>query len=372
MPKILGVIHSLEIGGAEKSFCALFSRLTSLGFDTEIIYFQDKQPLQLKGQLKDLKLANRLHQLQSKNPFTLRALLSRKISEIKPDLIISFMDQTNILTLLSLLTLKTKPAVIVCERNNPARNLILSRKSPAALQTLARIIRNISYHFADSICVQTAGAKNYFQSRLKKADISVIPNFIKNVETASNPRRDKKIISVARLVPEKGLEELILAFKKVQEDAPDWLLEIYGQGPLERSLLELIQKEGLQDKIRLLGKVNELQQSYESASIFVLNSNYEGFPNALMEAMAHGCACVARDCDYGPSEIIEHNSTGILLPGSGFNELVSALKSLVSNENVRLKLGQAAKASLPEKFKEELFYESFLALINKCLKASKA
>lgn len=367
--RIIGVIHNLEIGGAEKIFCCLFERLRKEGYQIGINCFY-----QADSQIQLHELTDSVNYLDSKtkNPFVLIRKLANKIKTQKADLVISFMDQTNILALLSLLYLRLlygiKIPVIVCERNNPARNLILKPSFPAVVQSAARIFRNLIYKLADSICVQTSGAKNYFKNPDK---IEVIPNFVDQTAGLPDTERKKKIISVARLVPEKGLEELIKVFNQLSPNLTDWTLGIYGIGPLKEKLEDLIYSCNLQSRVFLHGKVQDLSEVYAESSIFVLNSEYEGFPNSLMEAMSNGCCCIARNCDYGPAEMINNNVNGILLKTTDGSELASALLEVATNDNFRKKLASQAVIDINQNFSQSSFYEPFLLLVSRLLNSRR-
>lgn len=339
--RITGLISNLDRGGAEKNFCALFNALQGKGYRCTVITLRESAALQqtLTPEITQRCLG------WSKSSGALRLLreLKQQISNAKPDLLISFMDQTNMLALFA--SKKLQVPVLVCERNNPAKNLILARHWPTPIQALAKSVRNFSYRRAGSICVQTAGAAQYFKQYVPRVPCTVIPNFVEPVTgTAIKPRK-KIVLGVGRLVPEKGFAELIDSFATVAQSFPDWQLHIFGEGPCREVLQLKIDRLALQQNVKLLGKIENLQPHYLEASIFVLNSQYEGFPNALLEAMASGCAVIASNCPYGPADLIKDRINGLLVPMSHPSDLAKALKYLMSEAAERIRLGSEAQAS---------------------------
>ena len=141
------------------------------------------------------------------------------------------------------------------------------------------------------------------------------------------------VLAVGRLVPQKGFDILIQSFASSQARNKQWKLIILGEGVERSSLHALIEKEGLQRQIELPGVVSEPWKWFNRARVFVLSSRFEGFPNALIEAMAMGCPTVATDCHSGPSEIIRHGHNGMLVPVDDIDALTAALDDLTEHPN---------------------------------------
>lgn len=332
------------MGGAEKNFVALFNGLSAKGYNCSIVCLR---PISSSNSslAKDLSDKIKVVELPGYSITRLISLikdLRQSLSTLNPDCIVSFMDQSNIIALLALPREK-KPAVIVCERNNPARNKILSSGLPSIFQIPARLLRNHIYKKANYICCQTEGASRYFRRYVPRVETITIPNF---VTPALNPTPMKErlpvIVSVARLVPEKGLDQLIRAFFSISEKHKNWRLEIYGDGPEKGKLEQLVQELRAQRKIKLRGKSDKIDEILNQAAVFVLNSRFEGFPNALLEAMATGCAAIASDCDFGPSDIIEHNVNALLIKPNNIEALTEELERLLTFEELRVQLSEQA------------------------------
>jgi glycosyltransferase involved in cell wall biosynthesis len=99
---------------------------------------------------------------------------------------------------------------------------------------------------------------------------------------------------------------------------------------------------GISDVVDMPGIVKEPAEWLHKAKFFILPSRFEGFPNALLEAMACGCAAIAADCPSGPAEIIRHNENGLLVPKEDVKALSVAMSRLMEDEELRTRLGQRA------------------------------
>ena len=213
---------------------------------------------------------------------------------------------------------------------------------------------------SDAFVTQTyADLKNY--NFLKRS--YVIYNPIKIEKFDLNVKKQNIVLGVGRLDKQKGFDVLIKAFKKIGKD--DWKLLIAGDGPERERLETLIKKLG-STNIELIGKTKEIFKYYSQASIFVLSSNKEGFPNVLIEAMAFGCAVVSFDCPYGPAEIIENGVNGILVKNQDENGLKEAIELLIKDEELRKKLSKEA-IKVREKYSIEKIVKEWEKVIKKSL-----
>jgi glycosyltransferase involved in cell wall biosynthesis len=148
---------------------------------------------------------------------------------------------------------------------------------------------------------------------------------------------------MGRLSVEKGFDLLIEAFGRVAAHRPDWSLTILGDGP-ERARLECLAAElHLEYRVSLPGRVADPLPLLADAQAFALPSRYEGFPNALLEAMAAGLPSVAFDCPSGPSDIIADGWNGLLVPAGDVGQLSAALGWLMDNPRERARIGANAR-----------------------------
>lgn len=152
----------------------------------------------------------------------------------------------------------------------------------------------------------------------------------------------RNIVTVGRLNEQKNQELLIRAYSQLSDETEDELL-IYGVGPLRRHLEELIGELGLENRIHLMGLSKNVPKDIKSAKTFVLPSDYEGMPNALMEAMALRLPCIATACPCGGAEmLIENGVNGLLIPVGDEGELTQKLRLLLGDEQLRAEMGRKA------------------------------
>jgi glycosyltransferase involved in cell wall biosynthesis len=270
----------------------------------------------------------------------------KKLENDRPAIILGFLPHMSFYGRAASLGLNFK--MIPSERMHPAFEF--TRKSKA--QTLVRFI---TYCLADGIHVQTQDAKLFFPKWLQRK-IRVIPNAISNLERGSRavdvPR--PFLLSVGRLVPQKRFDILIAAFSRVARDFREWALVILGEGPLRENLETQIYEQGVGGRVFLLGETADLLSFYEEAEFLVLCSDYEGFPNVLLEAMSVGLPVISTDCPSGPKEIIENGRDGILIPMNNLDALEGALRRLMKSNADRKSMGAAAKKNIQRFQWEEL------------------
>jgi GalNAc-alpha-(1->4)-GalNAc-alpha-(1->3)-diNAcBac-PP-undecaprenol alpha-1,4-N-acetyl-D-galactosaminyltransferase len=258
--------------------------------------------------------------------FALRRLLRR----VKPDVVLSFIDVSNVLTLLAALGLGVP--VVISERTHPLLNDTISRPW--------KLMRRLCYSRAHQVIAQTRDAAGWIERRCRTT-VQVIPNFLRTLPEAVAPR-ESLIIAVGRLSREKGFDILIEAFARVRAQFPDWQLRIIGAGPEQRSLADQITRLSLQTRVELVGQVADVEAWMARAALLVHPSRREGFPNAVLEAMGMGVAVVCADCRSGPSELIEDGVNGRLVPVDDLESLTLAMSQLMADSKLRERLGKEA------------------------------
>jgi glycosyltransferase involved in cell wall biosynthesis len=278
--------------------------------------------------------------------------LRKAILKSRPDLVISFMDLTNVRTLVALIG--TKIPVIISERTDPRYNPI------SRFWSLAR---RLFYPFSAALVVQTQSVAGWAQRVVPACKTSVIPNFVRTMPSCKISDREKSmILSVGRLGIEKGHDLLIRAFAAAEGAQKGWDMTILGEGNERLNLERLISGLGLTASVHLPGIVKEPAEWMQKTSLFVLTSRYEGFPNALLEAMACGCAVIATDCPSAPAEIINNDINGLLVPAEDVTALSNAMQKIIDDESLRQRLGvQALKVKTT--FSQETIMAKWDALI---------
>ena len=193
---------------------------------------------------------------------------------------------------------------------------------------------------ADGVIAQTNKAKEKFSKNFgDKQIVRVIPNAIDlSILEATNTVkvRENKIVWVGRFHPVKGLDYLIEAFRKIAMET-DWNLVLVGDGPLYNHFKQLSFQMNLASRIEFVGKTTNVYAYLLQSDIFALTSLSEGYPNALCEAMAAGCACVSFDCSAGPSDIINHYENGFLVDYLSTDDLYEKLMILINDNALRTK-----------------------------------
>jgi glycosyltransferase protein len=204
---------------------------------------------------------------------------------------------------------------------------------------LSNLKKHITYYAAkkcDGFIFQTEGIKKTFPIKVQKNSI-VISNAISNkkVYDINVHNKENVITAMGRLNSQKGFDTLIKAFSIVNKKNSSYTLKIFGEGPDRDTLQNLIDTAGLHDYVQLCGAKSDAINDVANSKIFVLSSRYEGMPNALIEAMAAGTACISTDCKFGPSELISDGKNGLLTPVDDVRTLSEKILFLIENETVR-------------------------------------
>ena len=207
--------------------------------------------------------------------------------------------------------------------------------------------------------VQTNDIGIWFKKQLN-LDSIVIPNPI-NIEGESGRKfKEKTIYACGRLVPQKGFSGLLEIFAELKE-ASEWKLRLLGDGIERESLSQRARELGIEEKVIFEGSVKNPVDYYSLGGVFAFTSEYEGFPNALCEAMASGMAVVSFDCPSGPSDLIQDGVNGFLVKAGDKESFQVKLEKLLKDEKLRLKLGKEA-AKVKEDLAIEKIAEQWIAL----------
>lgn len=261
--------------------------------------------------------------------------LRRAIAASDPDVVVSFIHRMNVTTLIACRGLAAP--VIVSERSDP-------RMAPLGWGW--RALRRLTYRSADYVVCQTRSAADWMQRVVPAARIRIIANPVRLDSMAADPipvRVRPYIVGVGRLSIEKGFDLLIEAFAHSRARQTHDLL-IVGDGR-ERARLETLGTTlGLGSTLVFVGQVAQPEPWLAGADIFVLPSRFEGFPNALIEAMSFGRCVLAFDCQSGPSDIITDGADGILVSLGDTAALAAAIDRVAGDGALRNRLGVSARA----------------------------
>lgn len=340
--RICGVIASLGAGGAERVLVELCAAWQARGDQVTLLTLDDGQhdfyavPTSVRRVALDLAARSESAAGAIRANVHRTRTLRRAIRDAQADIVVSFTDRTNVLSLLAARGLAVP--VVVSERVDPRRHHI---------GQAWELLRRMTYPRATALVVQTEAVRPWAHELVAPARVHVIPNPVREIAMASIQAGDRApvIVGMGRLVEQKGFDLLIAAFAAIADEFPDWSLHIYGEGPARAMLAGRIDALALHDRIALKGRTSSPDTVLANAAVFALPSRYEGFPNVLLEAMAHGCACVASDCDSGPAELIASAEHGVLTPVNDAFSLAQGLTSLLEHRTLRDRLGETARAS---------------------------
>ena len=230
-------------------------------------------------------------------------------------------------------------------------------------------MRRVTYPKANILVVQTKPILKYFNAFMKIEKLKILANPISSTlqEAKDNIQIPKEniILNVGRLTNQKGQEIAIRAFSSVNPQ--DWQLHLVGEGPKRKEYSSLIRKLGMEDKILIIGRDNQISSYFLRSKIFVFPSRFEGFPNALTEAMYMGLPCISTNCPTGPSELIEDGVNGFLTPVDNIEILAETINKLVCNTRLRQVIGLKAAESVSH-LEENKVVKQWQQLINESLK----
>ena len=306
--KLLFVITSLENGGAER-VCASLANYFSKENEVEILYFSGEIFYEISPKVKLNKFSR-----NSRIPRLAAKLLAIRKHAKDADCILSFMDSTNILSIIATAFL--------------GRKLIISEHSAHDFVGLKwRVLRRIFYPFASALTVLSRSDFNYY-SFVKNKAIIYNPSIFK---PSFGGQKEKLIIFVGRLEYVKGCDIFLRALALLRLD--DFKLLVLGAGSQKKSLQSLSAGLGLKN-LEFLGAISDIQNYYKKAKIIVSSSRFEGLGNVLIESAFFDCIRVATPT-AGALELLEDGKNGFI--SSDFSEQALAkaiLKALNADESV--------------------------------------
>ncbi len=349
--KVLFYINVLSGGGAERVIANLSNQFSNDNFEVVLVTtYVTRNEYEVVNTVKRINIEDSINLNSNRilKNYKIMRSLRHILTDEKPDVAVSFMEEPNFRLILASIGLKIKTVVSV--RNDPSKEYS---------GMIGKIISHVILPLANGCVFQTKDAKEYFPKSLQNKS-RIIFNAVKEefYQVVRKPVYNK-IVAVGRCSKQKNHKLLIDAFEKINSKYPVATLDIYGEGPLRQELIDLTYEKKLEKKIKLKGNVKDVSRVLAKADVFVLSSNYEGMPNALMEAMAAGVPVISTDCPCGgPRMLIDNWKNGVLISVKGINELVDALNRIFLDDELKKKIGIEGKKSASQ-FKPEKIYDEW-------------
>ncbi len=334
--KIVVLMGSLTMGGAERVATTLSSYLSENGIETYLISFDERESsYTLNPKVKFInnkvkKKCGKIAGIKQRVSFMFNTLYS-----IKPDLVFTMFWDINIYALMYKWFGKSKIKLVSSERCNPNK-----------VKGIKKILSKISSRNCDGFIFQTERAKECYSKKVQAKSI-VIHNAIGNpILDKVDPKSimsENLITTMGRLEYQKAHDVMIKACAPILREHPEYKLIIYGEGTLRNDLENLIDTLKMKNQIFLPGNTQYAIFEVAKSQLFLLTSRFEGMPNALMEAMALGIPCISTNCDMGPAELIEDGINGYLVPVDDVESITQKIRNLISNAELRKQISKNSK-----------------------------
>ena len=359
--KILFYFFRLETsGGAERMICRLASEMHARGHEVQIVSWDGPGSEAFYPLPREVKWHKLGFVPGLKDKIRRTRALRRLCREERPDVFVGFVmsaDKT-----IYAANLGTGVPMIAAERNAPTMyGLKMGAFRQALYFNLFRLCRKIAVQFEEY--------RNGYPAYLHEK-IVAIPNPVKPASAFARPGDDtagiRMLLAVGRLVDQKQFEVLLNAYALIADEFPDWCLRIVGDGENRGSLEHQIQSLGLSNRVTLPGATSDIQAEYVNAHLFVLPSRWEGFPNALAEALAHGLPAAGfADCP-GVNDLIADGSNGLMAAGTDDPQsLANTLRRLMADDKLRREMGAQAVESM-EPYEPRKVFDFWETLLEEC------
>ncbi|PHQ35797.1 glycosyltransferase [Rhodopirellula bahusiensis] len=370
--KIACVIHSLDGGGAERVMAGLASRLANRAHSVTLITLDDgshdRHEVDSSVSRQAIDVLSTPHRTVSL--WTRIRHLRSAISSGNFDIVLSFCDATNWLTLLA--TRGLGVPVVVSERSDPKHQ---------SLGRTRELLRRHLYPKAYQVVCLSGDVAGTLQARTRCHTL-VIPSAVEApsqdelVRTGTTDiadtkaeldaeQRTQQLVAVGRLEHEKGFDRLIRCLADLPDAAPEWELTIHGEGSQRNSLESLARELKIESRVHFPGWTRPIWPAYQSADWFVLPSRYEGFPSALLEAMACSTAVLTVDAGGAVRDVIDHGRNGWLVANENA-ALRDGLHHCLTSPDLRRRLETHA-AEVTERFGWSAMVDAYEACLqNAC------
>lgn len=271
----------------------------------------------------------------------------------KPDAILVFIGKNNFMALLTAWGLHIP--VVVSVRADP------NQEYP---NRWMRFMARHLFKKAAGVILQTRECMEFFPKAVQQKSV-ILHNPVNEVffENPYKGDREHTIVTVGRIDENKNQALLLRAFARIAADYPDYQILLYGKGDQEENLKRLAGDLGIAERVTFAGNISDVADKIRKAGVFVLTSNTEGMPNALIEAMVSGLPVIATDCPCGgPRDLIDHGKNGLLTPVDDVEKMKENLQFVLNNSQNAYQMGQNARKTT-DIYREEIVYQEWMAYL---------
>ncbi len=328
--KALIVTPGLSGGGAERVATNIANALSAYGHEVAVApVYDDKHEYRLTEEARISACLSTRKGIRGTLDRSVK--LKKLLSAEHPDVTLSF-----VITDMAFSELTAAP-VVQTLRNDPWNE---------GTNKAHKVLRDFAFQRASAVVFQTGKSMEYFPDSIRAKGI-VLPN---PLEVASLPRwsgdaTKREFIAAGRLEPQKNYPMLFRAFACFSATHPDHVLSVYGEGSQRKELESLIRDLGMDGRIVLKGRTNQVHECMAAASCFVMSSDYEGVSNSMLEALCIGMPCVVTDHSPGGArEYITDGENGLLTKVGDFEDMARAMARIADEPGLAERLG--AKAAL--------------------------
>lgn len=357
--KLIFYIDSLGIGGAERVFSNLANGMAKKGHKVTVIndYGTESMEYPLSSNIRRYFLGDRRQGFIGRT--VSRVLeLQQIIRTERPDIVISFKKGPNYRLIMAKIITGCK--IIVSVRSASIKEYGSGVK---------RIMALFLFRFADGIVFQTEEQAAYFTETERKKSAIIYNPIRRDFFDTTWRDNENRIICVGRLERVKRPFLLLEAFKNIKDEFPNSELVFLGDGSLKDFMVSYCVKHYLADRVFFWGRVENVPAELAKSGVYVLCSEWEGLPNALMEAMAVGVPVIATDCiGGGPKSLIRNGKEGMLIKSHNADDLAYALRVLLSDASKRNEMSIAERKRAQD-FREEVILEKWETYMQKIIQS---